>query len=112
MFRNRFNTYKKQGLSDAEAKKKAFQDFQELTERNQQSSRPDRISMQQASSLGRLILAFQNTPMQYTREIQKSFKDLINGRGDWKTNMSKIAYYGAVQNLYLHLYKCFIWFNV
>tara|TARA_Y100000361_G_scaffold86862_1_gene77183 strand:+ start:18452 stop:26575 length:8124 start_codon:yes stop_codon:yes gene_type:complete len=99
MFRNRFNTYKKQGLSDAEAKKKAFQDFQELTERNQQSSRPDRISMQQASSLGRLILAFQNTPMQYTREIQKSFKDLINGRGDWKTNMSKIAYYGAVQNL-------------
>ena len=98
MFRNRVNTYTKQGMSKAEAEKKAWEDFQEITERNQQSARPDKISMQQASPLGRLLLAFQNTPMQYTREIQKSMKDLINGRGDAKTNISKILYYGTVQN--------------
>jgi hypothetical protein len=56
------------------------------------------ISEQQASPLGRLILAFQNTPMQYTRLMKRSAQDLINGRGDAKTHISKIIYYGAVQN--------------
>ena len=26
-------------------------------------------------------------------------QDLIAGRGDWKTNVSKITYYGIMQNL-------------
>ena len=30
---------------------------------------------------------------------KKSCQDLINGRGDWRTNVSKIVYYGAIQNL-------------
>jgi len=98
-YRNRYNTYKKDGLSDQEAKDKAMLDFQETAEESQQSSRPDRVSMQQASSLGRVILAFANTPMQYTRLTKKAALDLVNGRGDWKTNMSKILYYGAVQNI-------------
>ena len=55
--------------------------------------------MQQASGLGRVILAFANTPMQYTRLFKKAALDLANGRGDWKTNMSKLLYYGAVQNI-------------
>ena len=97
-YRNRLSKYLKEGMDQQAAEKKAFTDFREITERNQQSARPDRISMQQASPLGRLILAFQNTPMQYTREIKKSFKNLVAGRGDWKTNVSKIAYYGAIQN--------------
>ncbi len=96
---NRLNTYKKQGLSEEQAKEKAMLDFQETAEESQQSSRPDRVSMQQASSLGRVILAFANTPMQYTRLTKKAALDLVNGRGDWKTNMSKILYYGAVQNI-------------
>jgi len=37
--------------------------------------------------------------MQYNRIIKRSTQDLINGRGDWKTNVSKIVYYGAMQNL-------------
>jgi len=37
--------------------------------------------------------------MQYTRLTKKAALDLVNGRGDWKTNMSKILYYGAVQNI-------------
>ena len=98
-YRNRLNTYKKQGLSEEQAKEKAMLDFQETAEESQQSSRPDRVSMQQASSLGRVILAFANTPMQYTRLTKKAALDLANGRGDWKTNMSKILYYGAVQNI-------------
>ena len=98
-YRNRIKTYKKQGLSQQEAETKAFEDFRENAEESQQSSRPDKISMQQAGGLGRLILAFQNTPSQYARIIDKSIRDLKNGRGDAKTNISKIVYYSTVQNL-------------
>ena len=89
----------KQGMSQAEAETQAFEDFRETAEESQQSSRPDRISMQQAGPLGRLILAFQNTPSQYARIIDKSVRDLKNNRGDRKTNISKIIYYSTVQNL-------------
>ena len=98
-YRNRFNRYKKEGMSDKEAADQAFLDFQEIAEETQQSSRPDRISMQQASPIGRTILAFANTPMQYARLTKKAALDLINRRGDWKTNLSKLMYYGAVQNI-------------
>ena len=98
-YRNRINSLMKNGMSEAEAKKQAFNDFQNIAEETQQSSRPDMISSQQASPLGRLVLAFQNTPMQYTRLTKKAILDLVNGRGDVKTNVSKILYYGAAQNL-------------
>ena len=98
-YRNRLNTYLKQGLNQKQAENKAFADFADASEKAQQSARPDMISQQQASPLGRLILAFQNTPMQYMRLTKKAFLDLKNGRGDWKTNVSKIAYYAAIQNL-------------
>ena len=98
-YRNRINSYKKKGFSEQEAISKALIEFQEIAEESQQSSRPDRVSMQQASGLGRVILAFANTPMQYTRLVKKASLDLYNGRGDWKTNLSKIIYYGAVQNI-------------
>jgi len=98
-YRNRVKSYLKQGLSQQQAESQAFSDFQEITEESQQSSRPDMISQQQASPLGRYILAFKNTPMQYARLMKKAFLDLKNGRGDWKSNVSKIIYYGAVQNL-------------
>ena len=98
-YRNRTKSLMKEGLSEKAAKEQAFLDFKEITEESQQSSRPDRVSMQQASPLGRLILSFANTPMQYTRLTKRAALDLINGRGDWKTNVSKLAYYGAVQNI-------------
>jgi hypothetical protein len=82
-------------LSQQEAETKAFEDF-ETAEESQQSARPDRISMQQAGPLGRLILAFQNTPSQYARIIDKSVRDLKNKRGDAKTNISKIVYYATI----------------
>ena len=98
-YRNRINKYKKQGIEQKAAEERAFKDFREIAEESQQSSRPDRISAQQAGPLGRIILAFGNTPMQYARLIKKASSDLINRRGDMKTNISKIIYYAAVQNL-------------
>ena len=98
-YRNRIKSLTKQGMSKSEAEAQAFQDFRENAEESQQSSRPDRISMQQAGPLGRLILAFANTPAQYARLTDKAIRDLKNGRGDAKTNISKILYYTTVQNL-------------
>jgi len=98
-YRNRVNTYLAQGLTQAEAESKAFEDFDNATEESQQSSDPSKLSQQQASTVGRLVLAFANTPMQYNRLMKKAFRDLINGRGDVKTHVSKILYYGAVQNI-------------
>jgi chloramphenicol 3-O-phosphotransferase len=97
-YRNRVKKYVKEGMNEAAAEKKAMEDWRELSEENQQSSRPDRISEQQASSLGRVVLAFANTPMQYNRIMKKAFMDLKDGRGSKKENISKILYYGALQN--------------
>jgi len=96
--RNRAETYVKQGMSKTEAEAKAFQDMVDASEPVQQSSDPSLISKEQASILGRIVLAFQNVTMQYTRRMKKSVIDLAKGRGDVKTNISRILYYGAVQN--------------
>ena len=116
-YRNRVNTYLKEQAPDKEltkqnrkmtygpkytkeqAEQKAFEDFSSIAEETQQSGDPMLVSQQQASVLGRLVLAFQNTPMQYTRLIKKSGQDLINRRGNPMTHISKIVYYGFVQNL-------------
>ncbi len=96
-YRNRLNTYLKT-MSPEEAKAKTLTDWREIAEETQQSARADKISQQQAGPLGRIILAFANTPMQYTRLMKKAALDLANGRGDWRTNVSKLVYYSAVQN--------------
>ena len=98
-YRNRLEALKKQGLSDADAETQAFEDFKAIAEENQQSSSPSKISQQQASAAGRVILAWANTPMQYARIQKRAAQDLINKRGDWRSNVSKIVYYGAIQNL-------------
>jgi hypothetical protein len=97
-YRNRLNKYIKEGKTQKEAENQAFIDFREVTEETQQSARPDRVSQQQTSDAGRLILAFQNAPMQFNRIIKKSALDLINGRGDYRANISNIIYYGGIQS--------------
>ena len=102
-YRNKIkDLMKKEGLSEAEAQKQAFEEFMEISEKSQQSSDPSKISKQQASDMGRIFLQFVNTPMQYVRLQKRAAQDLANKRGDWKANVSKILYYGVVQNL---------WFN-
>jgi hypothetical protein len=106
-YRNRIKTYLKQGMSEIEARKQAFLDFQEVAEETQQSSRPDLISMQQAGPMGRLILAWQNTPMQMTRLTKKKISDLVKRRRipgytqvqSDMANIQGILYYGVIQNL-------------
>ena len=105
-FRNRIDALIKEGMSEADAKTKAFDEFREIAEESQQSSRPDRVSQQQASVLGRLILAFQNTPMQMNRLGKKAFLDLKNRRKrpgmtqfqSDMSNASRVSYYFAVQS--------------
>lgn len=98
-YMNRTGTYVRKGFELAEAKKKAFEDLRELSEENQQSSRMDRVSNIQTGLLGRLVFAFNNTPFQMTRLQKKAALDLINQRGDWKTNVSKMVYYSTIQSL-------------
>ena len=99
LYLNRTKTYVKAGMSLEAAKKKAFEDFREISEENQQSSRTDRVSNIQTGILGRLIFAFNNTPMQMSRLMKKRVLDFANGRGDWKTNISGAVYYGAIQSI-------------
>jgi shikimate kinase len=99
-YRNRIkDLIKNEGMSEADAKKQAMLEWKETAEVSQQSSDPSKISAQQASDLGRVILAFANTPMQYARIQKRAVQDLANGRGDAKTHVSKIIYYAVVQNL-------------
>ena len=106
-YRNRVKSLMQKGMSKAEAEAKAFEDFSQIAEETQQSGDPALISSDQASSLGRLVLAFQNTPIQLNRSIKKAAQDIYNRRrtpgqtqlqSDF-SNMSKIIYYGAIQNL-------------
>ena len=113
-YRNRLNTYISKVNPDGEkiytqkqAEQKAFDDFSVIAEETQQSGDPALISSDQASALGRLILAFQNTPIQLNRSIKKAALDIKNRRrapgltmiqSDF-SNLSKIIYYGAIQNL-------------
>ena len=107
-YRNRINTYLKQGLSKAKAEAKAFTDFQNITQSTQQSARPDMVSKQQAGIAGKIILNFQNVTSQYNRIIKKSALDIINRRKTppYKnqfqsdmSNLSRIIYFGGAQNL-------------
>ncbi|ASF00625.1 hypothetical protein [uncultured virus] len=107
-YRNRINKYLREGLSQKEAENKAFDDFQEITQKTQQSARPDMLSQQQKSPVGRLILAFQNVTSQFNRLGKKAGQDMYNRRitppnttllQSDISNASRILYYFAVQNL-------------
>jgi hypothetical protein len=113
-YRNRINTYKKQVdaegnklYTEKEAESKAWEDFSLISDETQQSGDPMLVSKQQTSTLGRLVLAFGNTPMQITRFQKRDFQDLKNRRRiEGKTQLqsdatyiSRITYYAAVQNL-------------
>lgn len=106
-YRNRVNTYKKQGLSEKEAETKAFEDFSLISDETQQSGDPMLISKQQAGFAGRFILNFANTQAQMTRMQKRDFQDLVNrrrveGKNQFQsdaTYLSRIGYYAFIQNL-------------
>ena len=104
---NRVNPETGKLYTEVEAESKAFDDFYAIAEETQQSSNPARISQQQASFAGRVILSFQNVTMQYNRKTKKSIQDLYNRRKkpgmtqreSDLSNLSSIIYYVGVQNL-------------
>ena len=55
--------------------------------------------MQQASALGRPILAFANTPMQMFRRHKRRIQDIANNRGNMAENIGSALYYGFAQTL-------------
>jgi len=101
-FRNRINDLMKKdsSISESEAKKIAMEELRSIAEKSQQSSDPSKISSQQASTMGRIMLNWANTQMQYVRIQKKAVQDIANRRGDTKNHISKIIYYGAIQNLW------------
>lgn len=101
-YRNRLNTYKKEGMTDDEAKKATMRDFYETSEASQQSADVSKISSNQASIKGRLLLSFLNTPFQYSRIIKRSVIDLAKGRGSAANNIAKIVYYSTIQNIFFN----------
>ena len=104
---NRVNEKTGKLYTEAEAEQQAFDDFYAIAEETQQSSNPSKISQQQASFAGRIILSFQNVTMQYNRKTKKSIQDLYNRRKkpgmtqreSDLSNMSSIIYYVGMQNL-------------
>ena len=92
---------------EKEADTKAFEDFYAIAEETQQSSNPSKISSQQASIAGRVLLSFQNVTMQFNRKAKKSILDFVNRRRkpgltqreSDLSNLSSVIYYIGVQNL-------------
>ena len=98
-YRTKVNALIKSGMSKAKAETQAMQEFTSIAEVSQQSSDQSKLSMEQAGSVGKIILAFNNTSSQYSRIIKRSVQDLYNRRGSDKANLAKIVYYGGMQNL-------------
>jgi len=106
-YRNRIKDLMKKfpDMELSKAEEIAFEEFRNVSEASQQSSDPGRISQQQASDIGRVMLQFVNTPMQYARLQKRSFQDLMNNRGNKKEHISKIIYYGVAQNIWFNFFQ-------
>lgn len=102
-YRNRANSYMAQGMSKADAEAQAMVDWREAAEESQQSSDPSKISEIQASSIGKVIYAFANTPFQYARIVKRKLQDITSGRsaaeGNVRRDMGSILYYAGAQAL-------------
>ena len=98
----KYKNYLKEGLSKEEAMQKAYADFVAQAEETQQSTRPERLGQSQTTQMGKLILAFANTPMQYNRKMVRAIKDITAPGTDPKRKKQagrELLYYGAAQNI-------------
>ena len=102
-YRNRVNSLIKEGMSEADAEVQAMKDWRQAAEESQQSSDPSKISEIQASSIGKIIYAFANTPFQYARITKRKLQDLTSGRsaaeGSVQKDLGTIFYYSMAQAL-------------
>jgi len=113
MYRNRINSYLKQGMSEEKAKEKAMLDWKKLSNTSQQASDPLRVSNVQAGPLGRFVFAFNNVLFQYNRLAKRELTDLKKGRRVQKEDgvymskgksalvrLSRVSYYMVAQNAF------------
>ena len=107
-YRNKIKDLMKDGLlTEKEAEAQAMKEFRDISEMSQQSSDPSKISSQQSSDLGRIVLQYVNTPMQYARLQKRDIQDMVNGRRmpgktlaqSNRVRASRIAYYMFLQNM-------------
>ena len=117
MYRNRINDLMKNGIVDSptnprkytlpEAEAQALKEWRDISEKNQQSSDPSKTSQQQSENLGRVVLQYVNTPMQYARIQKRDVQDIVNKRAmpgqtlaeSNRIRVGRIAYYGFLQNM-------------
>mgnify|MGYP003322983344 CR=1 FL=1 len=89
------------GMTQEQAEAQAMIDWRATAEESQQSSDPSKISEIQASSIGKIIYAFANTPFQYARITKRKLQDITSGRsaaaGTLRTDMQSILYYSVGQ---------------
>ena len=116
-YRNRINDLMKNGIVDSptdprkytlkEAESQALKEWRANSEMSQQSSDPSKISQQQSSDIGRVILQYVNTPMQYARVQKRDVQDMVNKRAmpgktlaeSNRIRIGRVAYYGFLQNM-------------
>ncbi len=107
-YRNRVkDLMKNQSLSEVEASERALKEWRAESEKSQQSADPSKISAQQSSDLGRVVLQYVNTPMQYARLQKRDIQDIANKRRmpgktlaeSNRVRVSRVIYYAAIQNL-------------
>ena len=97
-YRNRLNALKKEGLSEKEAQKQAYNEFVEYSESAQQSADPANISQIQSTDTGKLFFAFANTPFQYARKAKRAVQDVVKGRSkNPKQDIGTAIYYTGLQ---------------
>ena len=89
-YRNRANALMEQGMTKEEAEAQAMKDWQQSAEETQQSSDPSKISEIQASSIGKIIYAFANTPFQYARKSKRLLQDVVSGRSKAEGGMNQV----------------------
>ena len=89
-YRNRANALMEQGMTKEEAEAQAMKDWQQSAEETQQSSDPSKISEIQASSIGKIIYAFANTPFQYARKSKRLLQDVVSGRSKSEGGMNQV----------------------
>ena len=89
-YRNRVNALMKEGMSKEDAETQALKDWQDSAEETQQSSDPSKISEIQASSIGKIIYAFANTPFQYARKGKRLLQDVASGRSKAEGGMNQV----------------------
>lgn len=95
---NTRNALIEQGMSKKEAEAEAMQRWIEAAEETQQSSDPSKISEIQASTVGKIIYAFANTPFQYARYAKRKMQDIANGTSkNVRSDMGSIFYYTVAQ---------------